>query len=76
MFQKEFYMDQNTAITREQVLRKRSEMLVIALVGKDLSDNWWNSQNKAFELKTPNEKWKENYETVYSYLMSHAEGEW
>ncbi len=69
-------MDQGTVIIREQVLRKRSEMLVIALVGKELSDKWWNSQNKAFELKTPNEKWKENHEVVYGYLMSHADGEW
>lgn len=58
-----------------EFMRKRSEALVIALVGKELSLKWWNGFNKAFNM-TPEEKWKESPEQVYSYLMSHAEGEW
>ena len=57
-----------------EIMRKRSEVLVIALVGKNLSEKWWNSQNKAFNMMTPEEKWKEEPEAVYNYLMFHAEG--
>lgn len=53
-------------------MRKRSEVLVIALVGKALSEKWWNSHNKAFDM-TPEEKWKEEPEVVYNYLMFHAD---
>ncbi len=55
-----------------EIMRKRSEVLVIALVGKSLSEKWWNSANKAFNM-TPEEKWKEDPEAVYSYLMFHAD---
>lgn len=60
---------------RAMVLRKRSEVLVIALVGKDMAPKWWDGENRAFGM-TPNEKWKENPEVVYGYLMSHADGQW
>ncbi len=59
-----------------EIMRKRSEVLVIALVGKNLSNKWWNSQNKAFNMMTPEDKWKEDPNVVYSYLMGHAEGGW
>ncbi len=55
-----------------EIMRKRSEVLVIALVGKALSDKWWNGYNKAFNM-TPEEKWKEEPEVVYNYLMFHAD---
>jgi hypothetical protein len=55
-----------------EIMRKRSEVLVIALVGKALSEKWWNSHNKAFDM-TPEEKWKEEPEVVYNYLMFHAD---
>jgi hypothetical protein len=61
---------------RNKLLRKRSEALVIALVGKALASQWWASSNKAFEGQTPNEQFDRNAERVYSYLMGNAQGEW
>jgi hypothetical protein len=56
----------------ERVMRKRSEALVIALVGKNLASSWWSSANKAFDGKTPEEHWKVDPEDVYDYLMYYA----
>jgi endo-1,4-beta-D-glucanase Y len=61
---------------RKQVLLARSQALVIAMVGKELSEQWWTSPNKAFEGQTPREQFEANSERVYSYLMRMAEGEW
>ncbi len=54
------------------VIRSRSESLVIALVGKDASDWWWNSPNKAFDGQTPKETFDKEPEVVYDYLMNNA----
>ena len=54
------------------VLRQRSEALVIALVGKDLADDWWNRPNKEFDGQTPKETFDKNPSEVYNYLMSHG----
>ena len=59
---------------RKQVLLKRSEALIIALIGKLASESWWTSANTAFEGYTPREHFETNPEKVYSYLMSHADG--
>ena len=54
------------------MLRQRSEALVIALVGKEMAVNWWNSSNKGFGGKTAEVMFLEDPETVYNYLMDHA----
>jgi ArsR family metal-binding transcriptional regulator len=56
----------------ERIMRKRSEALVLALIGKNQAPNWWSSTNKAFDGKTPEEHWKVNPEDVYNYLMYHV----
>jgi len=56
--------------------RQRSEVLVIALVGKDLAPVWWASQNRAFGQLTPNDQWSVDCDVVYQYLMNHHEGTW
>jgi hypothetical protein len=61
---------------RNRLLRLRSEALVVALVGKEHSQLWWTSANKAFEMQTPSEQFECNAERVYSYLMQSAEGAW
>ena len=58
---------------RNRVLRARSEALVIALVGKELAEQWWSGANLAFEGQAPS---TQNIECVYGYLMRMAEGEW
>jgi hypothetical protein len=61
-------------ITHELIMRRRSEALVVALVGNDLATKWWNSANAAFEGHTPEETWKKTPDVVYQYLMGHAGG--
>ena len=58
--------------TSVDIARLRSEALVIAMVGYDSSAGWWNSRNKAFELRTPNQQWVLDWQVVYTYLMGHA----
>ena len=57
-------------------MRKRCEALIIAMVSKELSEKWWNSSNKAFGGKTPEEMYAVSPDKVYGYLMRSAEGEW
>lgn len=56
----------------EHMLKQRSVALVQALVGEDLADAWWNSPNKAFDMRTPAGMWIEDYRRVHNYLMHHA----
>ena len=46
--------------------------VVIALVGLDRAEQWWNSPNKGFDNKTPNEAYIEDPSQVRDYLMWHA----
>ena len=57
-------------------MRKRCEVLVISMVGKELEERWWNGSNKAFDGKTPEEMYSVSPDKVYGYLMKSAEGEW
>lgn len=60
----------------EHVMLGRSKALVVAMVGGELALKWWESANRAFEGKTPQEMWDENPSRVYTYLMSSHDGEW
>ena len=60
----------------KDVMRKRCEALLTALVGKDLVGDWWNSPNKAFANETPEQTYSVAPTTVYTYLMHNAEGGW
>ena len=59
-------------ITKIEVIKQRCEMLVIALVGKELAPKWWLSKNKAFDGKTPEAMYQEDPNRVYEYLMDYA----
>jgi hypothetical protein len=61
----------NKTVTETQA-KQRSDALVVALVGRDYSDLWWNSENREFSGKTPREQWQIDYTTVYNYLMTHG----
>ena len=56
----------------ESVAIGRSRALVIAMVGKGASDIWWQSPNKAFNMKTPLDQWEQDWHEVYNYLMHHG----
>ena len=53
----------------EYVAKQRSNALLTVMIGKDLVEHWWDSPNKAFDLKTPAAVWVEDYHKVYDYLM-------
>lgn len=53
----------------EYAMKGRCDALVIAMVGAELANGWWNSPNKAFNGQTPKEA---PLEVVYSYLMGYA----
>lgn len=58
--------------TDKENLRKRSEMLVISLIGSDIAQEWWQSPNRAFRMQTPEQTFDSDPEKVYSYLVGHA----
>lgn len=60
----------------EQLLRKRCEALLLAMVGEELAEKWWTSSNKAFCGDTPEQIYSVAPNAVYAYLMRSAEGEW
>lgn len=60
----------------EEVMRKRCEALLTALVGKDLVGDWWNSPNKAFCGDTPEQIYSVAPTVVYRYLMYNTERGW
>jgi hypothetical protein len=62
-------------MTSKIVMRGRSEVLVIALVGKDMALKWWKSYNRAFG-QTPEEQWEKDAEVVYNYLMKYTSGDY
>lgn len=53
-----------------ELLRKKSEVLITAMIGKAMSVGWWNKPSKAFSGSTPNEQWEVDPKLVYDYLMS------
>jgi hypothetical protein len=42
------------------------------MVGPNLVEQWWQSKNRAFDMKTPKEQFDIDPEIVYTYLMGHA----
>lgn len=53
-------------------LRERCEALITAMVGKDNTELWWNTPNKAFNNSTPEEMYRLSPNIVYDYLMKQA----
>ena len=53
----------------EYAMQGRCDALVIAMVGEELADGWWNSPNRAFSGAKPVDV---ELEVVYSYLMGYA----
>jgi hypothetical protein len=59
---------------RIKVIRGRCEVLVIVLVGAKMAPQWWSSKNKAFDMRTPEEQFDFNPESVYNYLVNYSDG--
>jgi hypothetical protein len=56
--------------------RKRCDCLLTVSIGAKMVDHWWNSRNKYWNMKTPNEQWEIDYESVYNYLMTKLNGDY
>jgi len=52
--------------------RKQCDALLIALLGKETAPKWWQSSNKAFDMKRPEDIWNTDYEKIYQYLVNYA----
>jgi len=63
-------------LDHKQGLRKRCDSLLTVLMGKNNIESWWNSKNKNWVMKTPNEQWEIDYESVYNYLMHQCNGDY
>jgi hypothetical protein len=59
----------------KELLKKRCDILLLSMVGKDLVERWWNGYNKAFN-QTPQKQFDENPQLVYNYLIRSSEGDW
>lgn len=55
-----------------EIAKQRSDALLVAMVGKQMVDDWWNSPNMAFDMRSPVDVWKDDYNLVYDYLIHHA----
>ena len=55
-----------------QRLKRKCDLLLQAMVGPNLVNKWWQSPNKAFDMKTAQEQFDIDPEVVYNYLMGHA----
>lgn len=52
-------------------------MLLALLGSQELVIRWWDSPNKAFDMKTPNELWESGEkETVKDYLIRQFDYSW
>lgn len=63
------------AIRKKNILARCEAVLHAMLNNPEIETKWWSSHNKRFG-RTPQEQWEIDYMSVYTYLMSTAEGEW
>lgn len=62
-------------MTNEQI-RKRCEVLLIAMLGKEHAISWWTRSNKHFKGETPEAVFERAPDEVYQYLMNCAQAGW
>lgn len=51
------------------IIKETLNQLVLSLVGSTHTNLWWNSPNKAFGGKTPNEQFDFDPQVVNDYLL-------
>lgn len=54
--------------------KQRCDEIVRALVGDKLVEQWWQSANRAFDGRTPQEAFDENPAAVGQYLLNQCDG--
>jgi hypothetical protein len=48
-------------------------MILHAMLGPNKIEGWWNSPNKAFDMKPAKEMFEEDAERVYRYLINQVQ---
>jgi hypothetical protein len=61
-------------MTNRDKQKARCELMVEALVGKEMAPKWWASPNKAFKDQTPFVAFELNSDEVHDYLAWHCYG--
>lgn len=56
------------------LIKKRCDALLIAMLGSKMAPEWWQSRNKAFDMQTPFEVFGSDPDKVYKYLLGHVDG--
>ena len=54
-------------------IKEKCDMILEAIVGLNAIDFWWNSPNRAFDMRPPKEMFEENPKRVYSYLLNQVQ---
>lgn len=59
--------------TKMDLYYEKLNPIVIALVGEKLSGTWWNSENYAFNMRTPYEMLMDDPDRVKNYLLDYCQ---
>ena len=54
-------------------LKSKCDMILHAMLGPNQIEGWWNSPNKAFDMKPAKEMFEEDAERVYRYLLNQVQ---
>ena len=62
------------------IIKSDINRYLYAMMGSpQLVDGWWHSENKAFDMQTPNEVYQTGAEgrlSVYQYVVGCSDGYW
>jgi len=56
------------------LMRKRCDAMLVAMLGAELVPQWWQSKNRAFGDRSPEQQWMDDPESVYRYLLGYIDG--
>jgi|AntAceMinimDraft_1070359.scaffolds.fasta_scaffold43603_4 hypothetical protein len=57
-----------------ETVKLECDLMLEAIVGGiDIQTQWWNSPNKAFDLKTPKDELNDEPGNVYVYLLNQLQ---
>lgn len=62
-----------SAMLTDHHIREHCKTLLVAIVGQQAAQVWWNSPNYQFNLETPHVVFGHNPGLVYDYLMKHSQ---
>ena len=58
---------------QDKEIKSKCDRMIAAMVGDNNIESWWDSRNKAFEMRTANEQFDINPNVVYDYLLGHIQ---